>query len=128
MGIEAVRKILSEQLDTVWNDRTFIAWDNIDYYPKPGDTFLRCSLSGVYARSIGIKCQRESFLFAIQVLTPSIEGEYLNMGYCDILAAGFVGFAEGNVVIESVTSERIGPDKEWYVRNTLIDLYNDSKY
>ena len=126
--IEEVRKILVERLDSVWNNRTFIAFDNIDYYPKVGESFIRCVLNGVYAAPIALGCQREQYLFVVQILTPSIQGEGLNMQYSDVIATGFVGFSFGNLTIDRLISERVGTTKEWYQRNTLIDLHYDARY
>jgi len=128
MSTEAVRAILEARLQTEWSTTTPIVWDNVNYTPVIGTPYIDCHLEGVFSVIKSSSCQREHYLFTIDVYTPGNITAKTAMVYTDTLEAMFYGFASGQLSIQTTHSERIGTINEWHHRIVLIDLFFDQHY
>ena len=121
-----VRQILEDQLIAEWGATTPITWDDFNRNPAVGINFIRCTLDGIGASPLSLKCQREDYLLTIQVFTKAGEGPKTNMLLADELKRIYLGFSSGHLIVKSVIDERVGVSKEFYQRNVLIDLQYDN--
>ncbi len=125
---DKVRQILENRLNSEWASRTPISWDDFKYNPIVGVEFIRCTLDGIFADTLSLRCQREQYLFTIQVFSPYGDGASGNMVLTDQLTDIFLGFSEEYLTVQGVVAERVGIDKEWYQRNVLIEVQYDNHF
>ncbi len=121
-----VRQILEDQLILAWGTTTPITWDDDPRVPRLGVDFIRCTLDGLDAQNISIKCQRENYLFTVQVFTKADKGSESNMALVDLIKKTYFGFSRGTLICKSVIDERVGAFNEFYQRNVLIDIQYDN--
>lgn len=128
MSSEAVREIVETRLNDQWAAATPIAWDNVDYKPQPGVSFIRCIIEGTFSEIMSMTCQREYYQLEVQILTPSGEGTKKNMELADQVNAIFVGYQEGNLVCKQGYVARQGDLEEWHNRKVFIEMQYDNHF
>ncbi len=125
MSDVAVMQIVEPKLDSFWNDRTALVFDDQRYISKNGVSFARCFIEHVFSETKSMKCQRETHLMTVQVFTPANDGTFVNKTNCDSIIAEFFGYSDGQLIVTGGRSERVGNEKEWYRRDVLIDIQYD---
>ncbi len=125
MSNKIVNDILQQRLEDYWAGQTPIAYDNINYSPKRGISFIRCVLDAVESVQMSMHCTRTEYLFTVQVFTPSNTGVDRNLIMADDVTAIFSGYSEGNLIVNSSYTERTGEEEEWTQRNVRIRLTYD---
>lgn len=128
MSNEAVRGIVESKLEADWASLTPIVWDNQDYSPLIGVSFIRTKIEGVFSEPRSPGCQREHYLMTVEVYTPSNTGAAANMAMADIISAMFYGFAYSTLTVKNTRVERVGDEEEWHRRDVLIELQYEQHY
>lgn len=128
MSSDAVREIIETRLADEWGATTPIDWDNVDYKPSNGNSFIRCIIEGTFSEIVSIGCQREFYQLEIQVLTPQGDGTKQNMVFADQLMAMFVSYAEGQLVCKQGYVARQGGTEEWHQRTVFIEMQYDNYF
>jgi hypothetical protein len=131
MSFETVHKLVEERLETQWAGATPIAWDNMNYKPKRGESFIRPVINQTLselttAASYGEGNYREHGLITVQVFTQKDKGARGNIALADTLANIFRGYSIDRLFIKETRINRIGQAEEWYQSNVLIDYYYDN--
>lgn len=128
MSATTVNEILLSKLDLEWADRTPIYWDDTKYTPVNGTPFIQPLISGVFSETKSARCQREWYLFTIEVSTPELQAGLTNLTYVDALKSIFLGFSSGNLVCRKIRSERSGGLQGWYQTIVSVEAYYDNFY
>lgn len=125
---DPVATILEGRLETIWGSRTIIEYDNVSIKHGDGESFIRPMLSNVSSEAKSLSCQRESYLFTVQIFTERGEGTDENSGHAILIKNSFFNYVEGNLLCKNVRIERVGDEKEWHRRDVLIEVQYDNHF
>ncbi len=122
----AVNEILELQLKTIWEGRTPIAYDDVSYMPAKGKAFIKCMMENVFSTLTSPGCQREHYLYTVQVYTPAWSGSNTNFDLADVVVKGFFNYASGTLICKEVRTLRVGNQEEWYRSDVQIAVQYDN--
>lgn len=120
-----VKQIIEKRLNDNW-ELTPIAWDNLNFHPDDGISYIAPILTPVDSIRRGFGCLRTQYLLTIEIRVKKGEGGKNAESYCDLLKSFFVGFQSGNFNCIKGHSQRIGFNRQWFQKNLLLTCYYTS--
>jgi hypothetical protein len=119
MGLEADRVVIEGMLNSGWAT-TDIAWDNVEYVPTIGQSYVILNVLPGEDQSSTVQSYKQIGLVIIQIFTPVDVGTAVARGYADTLAGIFRRVTQSGINFRMPTFTQVGERDSWYQINVSI--------
>lgn len=122
---EAANTLIEDRLRALWST-TLIDWDNVEFAPIRGTSFIRLQIEWIDANvvSVGGRNRGEGYI-NLSVFTPSNTGTEIISTMCDDLATIFNKYDTGNLRFKIARTIRVGEQEQWYRRDVIVPFTYD---
>lgn len=130
MSYSSERAAIEGRLSANWNT-TPICWDNIDYIPTTGVSFVRCTIltGGADQASLGSNpLFRHYGIIALELFVPVGEGTAIAKGHLDSLCAIYRRQEFGGIRCLTPNAIRIGESGGWLKHIVNIPFQRDETF
>jgi len=122
---EAANILIEDRLRTKWLD-TLIDWDNVEFNPVRGTSFVRLQIEWVDANAVSVGGRnRGDGYINLSVFVPSNTGTQTATKMADDLAAIFDKWDTGNLRFKIARITRVGEQEQWYRLDVLVPFTYD---
>ncbi|RLC88519.1 MAG: hypothetical protein DRJ03_02610 [Chloroflexi bacterium] len=125
---EQANYIIENRLADNWV-RTLVDYDNVEFNPVRGVSFVRLQVEWVDAvvTSLGGRTKGEGYI-DLSIFVPSNEGTTNAFQMADELAILFNRFMEGAIKFNVARTRRVGQQQEWFQVKVLVPFVYDQCY
>ncbi len=131
MGYEAERQAIESRFETQWASATSIDFDNVDFVPTPGTSFVRLTILDGDSRQVSLgdsPLYRSIGVIIISIFTPLDIGSATGRTLADNAAAIFRGWQSSGIVCRSPSIQRVGKTNGWFQYNVNVPFYRDESF
>lgn len=126
MSEDTVRQIIESKLSSFWGVTTPISYDNVNYKPSRGVSFINCEIEGTGSNIKSFACTRDNYRLTIEVNTPIGDGTKSNNDFCVLLRDEFLFYQSGHLFCKNATIERVGDVEQFFRKQVIIDITYDN--
>lgn len=127
MGIESDRAIIEQLLASNWAT-TDIAWDNVQYVPVIGTSYITAKIASGEDQFSTVQSYKQIGLLVIQIFVPENVGSATARGYADTLAGFFRRVSQSGIDFRLPTTTIVGISNGWYQINLSVPYHRLSSY
>lgn len=136
MTVAAMETLLESRFNTQWGVTTPIAWDNVDYTPVSGTSYVTFRIMPNYGNQVSLGKHpliRSIGLIEINVMTPVNNGRRPGATLADSVLAVFRdaygrGWQSGTLTCHAGYISNNMKESEWYRHVVLIPFEYDESF
>jgi hypothetical protein len=119
---------IEQRFNTSWATRTPIDWDNVDYKPVTGTSWVRFRILGGFGQQMStgaVPLHRNTGILDIAIFTKLGIGTDTAKGHADFAMAIFRGWQSGGITCRTPYVTRAGEASGWYQLNVTVPFFRN---
>jgi len=129
MSFEAEAAAIESRFSTEWGSTTDIKWDNVDYVPTDGTSYVTIEIHNSNANVAGFggsnMMYRMRGLISINIFAALNSGTRAAKALADTAAEIFRGEEFSGIVCSAATIARTGQVEDWFIYNVTVPFYRN---
>ena len=131
MSYEDANAAIEARFNTEWADAAPVKWDNVEFEPTSGTSFVELQIHVAVAIQASIEVtplHRAFGIISTNIYIPLNIGTKTADDHADTIAAIFRAATFSNVICRSPRIARLGEVDGWFIINVSVDFHYDKTY